>query len=91
MGTSGGRWWRLDRGGGTSDSGLRWQTVQLRLWPLAAATAALPALQFALALRRRKGARAGLCPRCGYDLILSPKPVIAILPGEQPRQPTPRR
>ena len=42
-------------------------------------------------IRSNRAARLGLCSGCGYDLIPSPKPVIAILPDEpQLRQPTPR-
>jgi hypothetical protein len=34
--------------------------------------AAFPAWRLARALRRRRAARAGLCPRCGYDLRATP-------------------
>jgi hypothetical protein len=51
-----------------------------------AAFACMPGLWAIGRIRRKKRAAKGLCPVCGYDLIPSPKPVIAILPGDQQQQ-----
>ena len=49
-------------------------------------------VKFELRRRSKRRRRAmSLCDSCGYDLIPSPRPVIAILPDEpRQRQPTPR-
>jgi hypothetical protein len=70
-------------------SGATHSSIHLPYWFAALLTAIPPALWAAArARRRRRQANADHCPSCGYDLIPSPKPVIAILPSEQ-QQPTP--
>jgi hypothetical protein len=49
---------------------LRWLAV--RLWPMVCAAAILPSLWARQLARRRRDARAGLCPACGYDLRATP-------------------
>jgi len=46
--------------------------VQLPWWPIVLLTMILPTAQLARAARRRRRARRGLCPECGYDLRASP-------------------
>jgi hypothetical protein len=41
-------------------------------WPAAVALAILPALWVAQTARRRRRARMGRCPTCGYDLRATP-------------------
>src|SRR5690242_3436641 len=75
----------------------RARNLTIRWWGLMIASVPLPAwgiIRLSASARARRRVTAGLCARCGYDLIPSPRPVIAILPGEQqpqPQQPTPRR
>jgi hypothetical protein len=70
--------------------------ARLMFWLPAALSAILPLFYLAPRVwarqRGRRRALEGRCSACGYDLIPSPKPVIAILPGEQQQQqqPTPR-
>jgi hypothetical protein len=70
-------------------AGTGWM-VAVPYWAVAAVLAVPAAARVRRFVRRRRAVGRGLCPACGYDLIPSPKPVIAILPGEQ-QQPTPRR
>src|SRR5688500_14975694 len=49
----------------------RW-TIQLPLWFPIVLTAALPAARLVGLARARRARRAGLCPRCGYDLRATP-------------------
>ena len=55
---------------------LAFRSIRVPYWPLAAATALLPAVAAARqATRRWRGKwrhRAGLCPSCGYDLRATP-------------------
>jgi hypothetical protein len=55
-------------------AGLGIHLLRLPYWPIAAATALLPAWRLLTHRRRRRRARAaqGLCPRCGYDLRATP-------------------
>jgi len=47
--------------------------VKVPWWSLALLTATAPAATAVSIFRRRRRKRAGLCPRCGYDLRATPK------------------
>jgi hypothetical protein len=72
---------------------LRHARLRLSYALLALATAVLPAARLAGRAWRQSRSAGGdahpRCATCGYDLIPSPKRVIAILPDEPPQQPTP--
>ena len=55
----------FDRVEGIAD---RLRLVTVPHWFLSVSLAALPGVRLVRAMRRRRHARAGLCPACGYDL-----------------------
>ena len=69
----------------------RWWAVYIPLWFVGMLMLGLPITWYRRFRRNRLRARVGRCPGRGYDLIPSPRPVIAILPDQrQQQQPTPR-
>ena len=48
-----------------------WWIIVVPLWEVAALTAVPALVRFWLVLRRRRWARVGCCPQCGYDLRCS--------------------
>jgi hypothetical protein len=74
-----------------------WRDRYMPLWPLALATAALPAARLIVSVRRRLSIPPGHCRQCGYDLRATPQRcpecgtpaasshvVAAILPADVP-------
>ena len=72
-----GEWLHFQRWGFVFVTGVRWDTyhhaVFLPAWFLVALLVALPAVKVGGVVRRLRGASAGRCPSCGYDLRASPE------------------
>ncbi len=64
--------WDFHRGVGSGRTNHRWWTMNVRLWPVVIASGVLPIVWCVAWRRRRRDARRGLCPNCGYDLRASP-------------------
>ena len=50
----------------------RYRAVVFPTWLAAVLLGLFPAARLARAIRRRRGVREGLCPKCGYDLRATP-------------------